>query len=140
QLLRRDQGSLLKPRSQTFGAGRKLPALFLCATPCHKGSVSDAVTQAGLLVQRNDVRGAAALLQQAERSGDALAARELALWLLTGQIVRRDLAASRAMFERAAALGDSYSSTVARAFIAGGVGGPADWLRAMSMLRDAASS
>ena len=102
--------------------------------------MSDAVTQAGLLVQRNDVRGAAALLQQAERSGDALAARELALWLLTGQIVRRDLAASRAMFERAAALGDSYSSTVARAFIAGGVGGPADWLRAMSMLRDAASS
>jgi prolyl 4-hydroxylase len=99
--------------------------------------MSSAVAQAGVLVQRNDVRGAAALLQQAERGGDALAARELALWLLTGQIVRRDLAASRAMFERAATLGDTYASAVARAFIAGGVGGPPDWPRAMRLLRDA---
>ena len=92
------------------------------------------------MLQWNDVRGAAHVLQQGERSGDAFAARELALWLLAGQIVRRDLAASRAMFERAAALGDSYSSGVARAFIAAGVGGPADWPRAMGLLREAASS
>ena len=102
--------------------------------------MSEAVTKANALLERNDVRGAGQILQQAERAGDALAARELALWLLTGQIVRRDLAASRAMFERAAALDDSYSSAVARAFIAGGVGGPADWSRAMTSLRDAASN
>ena len=63
---------------------------------------------------------------------------ELALWYLTGQLVHRDLAASRAMFERAAALGDDPSAAVARAFIAGGVGGPADWLRAVKLLREAA--
>ena len=78
------------------------------------------------------------LLKQAEQAGDALAARELALWCLTGQLIRRDLAASRALFERAAALGDSYSASVHRAFIAGGVGGPADWPRALTLLRDAA--
>jgi len=102
--------------------------------------VSNVVAEANRMLQRNDVRGAARILQQAEQSGDALAARELALWLLAGQIVRRDLAASRAMFERAAELGDPYSAGVTRAFVAGGVGGPADWQRAIVLLRDAASS
>ena len=101
--------------------------------------MSNVVAEANRMLQRNDVRGAAHILQQAEQSGDALAARELALWLLAGQIVRRDLAASRAMFERAAQLGDPYSATVSRAFIAGGVGGPADWPRAIHLLREAAS-
>ena len=102
--------------------------------------MSNVVAEANRMLQRNDVRGAARILQQAEQSGDALAARELALWLLAGQIVRRDLAASRAMFERAAELGDPYSAGVTRAFVAGGVGGPADWQRAIVLLRDAASS
>jgi len=102
--------------------------------------MSNAVAQAALLVQRNDVQGAAALLQQAERDGDAAAARELALWLLGGQFVRRDLPASRALFERAAALGDAYASGVSRAFLAGGVGGPADWPQAMRLLREAAAT
>jgi prolyl 4-hydroxylase len=101
--------------------------------------VTDAVTQANLLLRRGDVQGAADMLQQALQRGDALAARELALWCLTGQLVRRNLAASRAMFERAAQLGDPYSATVSRAFIAGGVGGPADWPRAINLLREAAS-
>ena len=102
--------------------------------------MSKIVAEASRMLQRNDVRAAARILQQAEQSGDALAARELALWLLAGQIVRRNLAASRAMFERAAALGDPYSAGVTRAFVAGGVGGPADWQRAIALLRDAASS
>ena len=80
------------------------------------------------------------LLKQAEEQGDALAARELALWCLTGQIIRRDLKTSRALFERGALLGDDYSAAVTRAFVAGGVGGPADWGRAMALLRDAAGS
>jgi prolyl 4-hydroxylase len=100
--------------------------------------MSDALNQAETLLRRGDVQGAAALLKQAERAGDPLAARELAIWCLTGQLVRRDLAASRALFERAAALGDDASAAVTRAFVAGGVGGPADWPRAVRLLRDAA--
>ena len=102
--------------------------------------MSEVVTKAEALVSRGDVQGAAVLLKQAESSGDPLAARELALWCLTGQLIRRDLAASRALFERAADLGDSYSAAVTRAFLAGGVGGPADWHRSLALLRDAARS
>ena len=98
------------------------------------------MNHAGALLQRGDVQAAAALLKQAEGAGDPRAARELALWLLSGQLVRRDLAGSRALFERAATLGDHYSAAVVRAFVAGGVGGTADWPRAMRLLRDAASS
>ena len=102
--------------------------------------MSDAVTQANLLLERNDVRGAAQRLQLAEQSGDALAARELAMWCLGGQFVRRDLATSRALFERAAALGDAESAAVCRAFLGGGVGGPRDWPGALRLLRDASAS
>lgn len=80
------------------------------------------------------------MLKEAERAGDPFAARELALWSLTGEAIRRDLAASRVLFERAAELGDSYSAAVTRAFLAGGVGGPVDWPRAIALLRDAAPS
>jgi len=98
------------------------------------------MNRAHALLHRGDVQQAAALLKKAERSGDPLAARELALWLLTGQFVQRDLMGSRAMFERGAELGDDYSATVVRAFVAGGVGGPADWPRAMTLLREAAAT
>jgi prolyl 4-hydroxylase len=100
--------------------------------------VSQAIEQTEELLQRGDVNGAAALLKQAERAGDALAARELALWCLTGQRIRRDLSAARTLFQRAAELGDSYAAAVIRAFVAGGVGGSSDWPRAMELLRDAA--
>jgi prolyl 4-hydroxylase len=102
--------------------------------------VSIAVTQAQTLIARGDIRGAALVLKQAEQAGDATAAHELAIWCLEGRLVRRDLASSRALFERAAALGEAASAAVARAFIAGGVGGPADWPRAMELLRQAAES
>jgi len=97
-----------------------------------------AVTQANALVDRGDIRGGALTLKQAEQAGDARAAHELAIWCLEGRLVRRDLAASRALFERAAALGDATSAAILRAFIAGGVGGPADWPRALALLRQAA--
>jgi len=98
--------------------------------------MSNAVGAANLLLQRGDVRAAADVLQRAEQTGDALAARELGIWQLAGQVVQRNLAASRAMFERAAALGDPYSASVRRAFVAGGVGGPPDWARALRLLRE----
>lgn len=100
--------------------------------------MNHAVQQAQQLLDRGDVQGAATLLNEAEARGDAVAARELAFWCLSGNRVRRDLTASRNYFERAAALGDSQSQVIARAFVAGGVGGPADWPRAMEMLESAA--
>ena len=102
--------------------------------------MNTAADQAQQLLQRGDVQGAATLLKRAEQSGDALAARELAAWLLEGRIIRRNLAEARAYFERAAALGDERSAAIARAFIAGGVGGPADWPRAIQLLRGAAAT
>ena len=101
--------------------------------------MSDSLNQAEALLQRGDVAGAAGVLKQAERAGDPLAARQLAIWFLAGQLVRRDLAASRALFERAAELGDGPSAAVTRAFVAGGVGGPADWSRAIGLLQHAAT-
>jgi prolyl 4-hydroxylase len=101
--------------------------------------VSNAVQQAQALLERGDIGGAATLLKGAESRGDALAARELAYWCLTGERVRRDLAASRSFFERAAALGDPDSQAIARAFIAAGIGGAADWALALRELDAAAS-
>jgi prolyl 4-hydroxylase len=106
---------------------------------CQKMPVSNAVEQAHRLLEGGDLQGAATVLKGAESRGDALAARELAYWCLTGERVRRDLAASRSFFERAAALGDPDSRAIARAFMAAGVGGPADWARALKMLDAAAS-
>jgi prolyl 4-hydroxylase len=101
--------------------------------------VNNVTDQAQKLLERGDAQGAAMLLKRAEQAGDALAARELASWLLEGRVVRRNLAESRACFERAADLGDERSAAIARAFIAGGVGGPSDWPRAMELLRSAAT-
>jgi prolyl 4-hydroxylase len=107
-------------------------------SPAKRALVNTATDQAQQLLDRGDVQGAAALLKRAEQAGDALAARELASWLLEGRVIRRNLAESRAYFERAAALGDQWSAAIVRAFVAGGVGGPADWPRAIRLLRDAA--
>jgi prolyl 4-hydroxylase len=101
--------------------------------------MSDALNQAEALLQRGNVAGAVAILTRAEQAGEPLAARQLAIWYLTGQLVRRDLAASRAMFERAAVLGDGPSAAVKRAFVAGGVGGAADWPHAMRLLNEASA-
>lgn len=102
--------------------------------------MSNLISRVETLLDGGDPGGAADLLKEAADAGDPLAARELALWLLIGEFVKRDLPASRALFERAASLGDTYASAVARAFIAGGIGGRSDWPRAVSMLRDAAES
>lgn len=100
--------------------------------------MSNATDQARQRLQRGDIQGAALLLKRAEESGDAIAARELASWLLEGRAVRRNLAEARTYFERAASLGDRRSAEIMRAFVAGGVGGPANWARALELLRGAA--
>lgn len=102
--------------------------------------MTKSVDQARQLLEHGDVQGAARTLKQAEERGDALAARELGTWLVEGSVVRRNLPQARSFFERAASLGDEASAAIARAFIAGGVGGPADWHKAMGLLRAATSS
>ncbi len=102
--------------------------------------MSKVIDQAQRLLQQGDVQHAAALLKHAEQHGDALAASELASWCLEGRIVRRNLAEARAYYERAAELGDARSQAIVRAFIAGGVGGAADWPRAVKLLRQAAAA
>lgn len=94
-------------------------------------------TKAEGLVNRGQVKEAVELLQHAERAGDAEAARKLATWCLTGKWFRRDLAASRALFGRAGALGDMRAAAVHRAFVANGTGGDADWQAAIDLLRAA---
>lgn len=101
--------------------------------------MSNATQRAQQLLERGDVQGAAVLLKQAEQAGDAMAARELATWLLEGRAVQRNLVEARAYFERSAALGDQRSAEIVRAFIAGGVGGAADWPRAVELLHAAAA-
>lgn len=62
----------------------------------------------------------------------------LATWRLSGQIVRRDLAASRDLFGRAARAGHLDAARIHTAFLANGTGGPANWGAAMAVLRDRA--
>ena len=107
---------------------------------CHQERVNDVIEQAEALASSGNVAGAVAMLQRAERAGDASAARQLAIWCLSGRWFRRDLAASRGLFGRAAELGDGDAAAVYRAFVANGTGGAADWAAAVALLREAAAN
>ena len=98
--------------------------------------MADVISNAYDLTQRGDVAAAVQMLRDA---GDPLASRELAVWHLSGQIVPRDLAAARDMFERASAQGDEVSAAVVRALLAAGLGGPRDWKRAIGLLTKSAA-
>jgi prolyl 4-hydroxylase len=58
----------------------------------------------------------------------------LAGWRLAGQIVRRDLAAARDLYRRAAEAGHVEAASIHAAFVANGTGGPADWAGALQLL------
>jgi prolyl 4-hydroxylase len=92
----------------------------------------EAAVQAAL--SRRDVKEAHRLLADAADNGDALAAFELGRWFLSGQILARDLAASRGWFGKAAAAGHSRSQLIYAALLGNGVGGPQDWQGAIDQL------
>jgi prolyl 4-hydroxylase len=69
---------------------------------------------------------------QAGADPDALFA--LANWRVAGQIVRRDLAAARDLFRRAAEAGHEEAARIHTAFVGNGTGGPADWPAALATL------
>lgn len=77
---------------------------------------------------------AAALLVEgaAREEPDALYA--LAVWRIEGTIVRRDLAAARALLARAEVAGHPRAGAILTGFLASGTGGPADWRGALARL------
>jgi prolyl 4-hydroxylase len=74
------------------------------------------------------------LLTAAADAADSEALFALANWRLSGQVVRRDLAASRDLFRRAAEIGHPDAARIHSAFVASGTGGPADWQEALRLL------
>lgn len=94
---------------------------------------SDIATE---LAQRGALDQAYALLLRAIDDGDAGAATLLAGWRMAGHLIRRDLAAARDLYERAAALGADAAEPVFIALLANGAGGTSrDWTRALTLLR-----
>ena len=98
---------------------------------------TEAAVQAAL--SRNDVQQAVRLLAGAAEAGDGLAAFELGRWFLAGQIVARDLAASRSWFGQAAAMGHERARMIHSALLATGVGGPRDWRESLEEFGRAAA-
>ena len=92
----------------------------------------DALAAAGRIAE------AYRLLTSPAAAADPDALTRLANWRLGGQFIRRDLAASRELFGRAAKLGHDDAQTVYAAFLANGAGGPRDWPGALAMLRSQA--
>lgn len=70
---------------------------------------------------------------RAESDSDALF--ELANWRLAGDVIRRDLAAAREFYRRAAEAGHREAAEIHTAFVANGTGGPGDWQEALRLLR-----
>jgi prolyl 4-hydroxylase len=91
--------------------------------------------QADALVAAGRVGEAYRLLSGPAAAADPEALATLADWRLSGQFVRRDLAAARDLFRRAAEAGDREAARVHTAFAANGTGAPADWQEALRLLR-----
>jgi prolyl 4-hydroxylase len=89
----------------------------------------DALTAAGR------VGDAYRLLTGPGAAADADALFLLATWRLSGQRIRRDLAAARDLFRRAAEAGHQEAAIVYTAFVGHGAGGAADWPSALRLLR-----
>jgi prolyl 4-hydroxylase len=76
------------------------------------------------------------LLTGPQAGKDAQALFALANWRLSGQVIRRDLAAARDLFRRAAEAGHEEAARIHIAFVGNGTGGPDDWQSALRLLRN----
>lgn len=88
----------------------------------------DALAQAGRHAE------AARLLMAGAAAGEPEALAGLASWRIAGNIVRRDLAAARALLAAAAAGGDIGAGLLHAGFLASGTGGEAQWPEALAAL------
>jgi prolyl 4-hydroxylase len=96
---------------------------------------TEAAVQAAL--SRSDVREAVRLLELAADTGDSLASFELGRWYLAGQLVPRNLVASRSWFGKAAAAGHESARMIHAALLAVGIGGERNWSAALAELEQA---
>src|SRR6187402_3644 len=97
--------------------------------------VSTIPERALALARAGAVEDAFRLLEQACAAGDGLAAATLADWRMTGQLVRRDIAAARTLYGRALELGVEAAAGPYLALLASGAGdAPRDWPATLALL------
>ena len=102
-----------------------------------KTSIAD---RAEALAAEHRVAEALRLLEPAAARGEGDALFTLALWLLAGQHLRRDLAAARDLFGQAGRAGRLDGAAIHLAFVANGTGGAADWSGGLTLLRTLAGA
>jgi prolyl 4-hydroxylase len=93
-----------------------------------------AMAQVEALLGARRFAEAAQHLAAAAGAGDAAALHALAMWRIAGDIVRRDLPQARALMARAADAGSRDAAVLSATFEANGLGGGADWPKAMALL------
>lgn len=108
--------------------------MIMSATPPTLGAQIDALIASGRFGD------AYRLLTSTKAARDPQALFTLAAWRLGGDIVRRDLAASRDYFRRAAECGHPQGARIHVNFVANGTGGNADWGAAIEILERMAPS
>jgi len=89
------------------------------------------------LLHQGDVRGAVALVEHHSVSGDRDACFQLAMWLLIGSPMARDLPRAMLVLNAAARTGHGDAALMEVALVANGTGGSPDWPRALGLLRRA---
>ncbi|OAN66437.1 hypothetical protein A7X12_12270 [Sphingomonas sp. TDK1] len=89
------------------------------------------------LLEQGDVRGAVALVEHYSASGNRDACFQLAMWLLVGSPIARDLSRAMLALNAAAAAGHGDAALMEVALVANGAGGSPDWPRALGLLRRA---
>lgn len=95
---------------------------------------ADLIATVDSLVGAQRQAEAARLLFAAAEEGDPRALAALAQWRIAGDIVRRDLAAARALLAGAGAGGHRDAALLHAYFLAAGTGGPDDWQAAVARL------
>jgi prolyl 4-hydroxylase len=96
---------------------------------------SSIASRAEMLVKARRHKEAADLLFGAAAGGDAGALATLGRWRISGDVIRRDLSAARALLARAGAAGDGDAALLHASFLASGTGGTDDWKAALSALQ-----
>lgn len=91
-------------------------------------------TDLNALCDRGEFRTAFQLLGRAAEAQEPEALLQLALWRVSGNIIRRDLGAARDLLRRATALGHPAAAEYYMIFLANGTGGEPDWPTARALL------
>lgn len=95
--------------------------------------------QAFALLERGDLAGGIAAMRTAAAAGEVDALGQMALWLLGGTTLPRDLPEARRLLARAAAAGHGGAAAMLVALTANGAGAPADWSGAVALLEQTAA-